>query len=93
MRSLSTTTGIPYRSLHNYLSGSNRMPADVYVQICRTLGVDTQYITQASFHLQAWPLFDALWAVFGDGLFDLRAYPAPPAYMTCSATARRRPQL
>jgi len=80
MRSLADRTGIPYRSLQNYLSGTTRMPASAYVQICNVMGVDNQYILQGNFHLQFMQLWDALWIAFGDGLADLSYKPSTTGF-------------
>lgn len=75
MKRLSARTGLPYRTLQNYLLGTARMPASAYVMICRELGIDNQYVLQGNFHLQFAPLWDALWDVFGDFLSALRHEP------------------
>lgn len=75
MTALASATKIPYRSLQNYLSGRSKMPASVYVTICNALGIDNQYVSQGTFHLQLAPLYDAFWRVFGDGLLELRSLP------------------
>lgn len=75
MKALSEDTGIPYRSIQNYLSGSTRMPADVYVQILEVLGVDNQYILYGNFHLKHWPLWDSLWQSLGDSLVNTEFKP------------------
>ncbi|MFB2553226.1 helix-turn-helix domain-containing protein [Ensifer soli] len=65
MKSLSADIGLPYRSLQNYLSGSNRIPTDVYVKILELLGIDNQYIMEGNFDLKYWPLWDSLWSSLG----------------------------
>ena len=75
MKALSQDTGVPYRSIQNYLSGGTRMPADVYVQILEVLGVDNQYILHGNFHLKHFPLWDSLWAALGDSLVNTEFRP------------------
>lgn len=75
MTSLAKTTGLPYRTVQNYLSGTTRMPAAAYIQICDALGINNQFVTQGTFHLQFAHLYDALWKVLGDGLLDLKSLP------------------
>ncbi|WP_057462601.1 helix-turn-helix transcriptional regulator [Pseudovibrio sp. POLY-S9] len=61
LKHMSEKIGLPYRSLQNYMSGKTRLPADVYVLMCQELGVDNQYVMQGNFHLERWPLYDAIW--------------------------------
>jgi len=75
IKSMSESTGLPYRSLQNYLSGSSRLPADVYVKILEVLDVDNQYIMEGTFHLKYWPLWDSLWASLGDSLVNTEYKP------------------
>jgi transcriptional regulator with XRE-family HTH domain len=73
MRDLSSATGIPYRSVQNYLTGKSRMPAAVLVEICQAMTIDVEYVLNGTMNAQKWPLFDALWDAFGDFLLDLEA--------------------
>ena len=75
-KKLSQATDIPYRSIQNYLSGTTRMPATAYVQICDVLGIDNQYVLEGNFELHHMILWDALWDVIGDGLLDVKLLPA-----------------
>lgn len=75
MRALSERTGLPYRSLQNYLSGTTRMPASVYVQMCQQLGIDNQFVLERNFQLRYHPLWDALHRVLGDALVTIRHQP------------------
>jgi lambda repressor-like predicted transcriptional regulator len=70
MRALSERTGLPYRSLQNYLSGTTKMPASAYVLICENLGIDNQYVLEGNFQLRYHPLWDALFRVLGNGLLS-----------------------
>ena len=72
MRMLSDARGVPYRSVQNYLSGKSRMPADVFVSFCSYLDVDINYIRTGKFNIYHWSLWDALYDVFGDGIFDFK---------------------
>lgn len=74
-RQLSEYTGIPYRSIQNYLSGTTKMPAVVYIKICTALGIDNQYVLQGNFELHHMDLWDALWDALGDGLLDVKLLP------------------
>ncbi len=71
LTAVSKEIGVPYRSLQNYLSGTSRMPAVVYVQICEYLEVDNQYVLDQSFEFSHNAFWDALWTVFGDGLLSV----------------------
>ncbi|XYD09645.1 helix-turn-helix transcriptional regulator [Methylobacterium sp. NMS12] len=41
---LAQLTGVPYRSLQNYLTRKTDMPASVYLKICAQLGLDPFYV-------------------------------------------------
>lgn len=43
-RELSTVTGIPYRTLQNYLLGIHEMPAEALRRICRALDISADWI-------------------------------------------------
>lgn len=89
MRALSERTGIPYRSLQNYMSGT-KMPAGVYVQICEELGVDNQFVLEGHFQLRYHPLWDALFTVLGDGLLKARFEPIPEEFDEARHRERQR---
>ncbi|QND52786.1 helix-turn-helix transcriptional regulator [Phyllobacterium sp. 628] len=72
MRDLSEATDIPYRTLQNYLSGKTKMPASTLIAICDLLRIDLKFILEGEFDVAHWPLYDALWATFGDFLLDLK---------------------
>lgn len=44
IRSLSTSSGIPYRTLQNYLAGTRSMPASALHAICRALDISADLI-------------------------------------------------
>ncbi len=67
-RELSKRTDIPYRSIQNYLTGTTKMPATVYLKICKELGVDNQYVLHGSFQLFQPILHEAVSEVIGENL-------------------------
>jgi hypothetical protein len=65
IRSVSVNTGIPYRSLQNYLAGKSRMPASVYLNLCNELAITNDYVIHRTFQLDHEPLTRALTATLG----------------------------
>ena len=73
MRGLSHDTGIPYRSLQNYFSGTSKMPAGVLLQLCEALGVNSDYIFHRHFSRSQTIIREAVWETFGEAV--LKAQP------------------
>jgi transcriptional regulator with XRE-family HTH domain len=48
---IAAETGIPYRSLQNYLRRASRMPLAAYLDICRSIGVPPDYPIEKRFKL------------------------------------------
>lgn len=51
LREVSAQTGVPYRSLQNYLSGSTPIPLDVLARICTVYTISADYIIHGTYLL------------------------------------------
>lgn len=71
IRTLSRDLDIPYRSMQNYLSGKNRIPATVLISILDKLGVDLHYMRYRDHMLRHSDLYDAIWDTLGDNLLTI----------------------
>ena len=69
IRSLSDETGIPYRSLQNYFSGTSKMPAGVLLKLCQELSINSDYLAHGTFQLPHTTLRDALYRSLGEAAF------------------------
>lgn len=77
IRSVSVSTGIPYRSLQNYLSGTSKMPAAVFLALCEDLGVNSNFIRHGFFGIQPSTVEDALWRTLGETVLHGRPTGTP----------------
>lgn len=71
LRELSRAIDVPYRSIQNYLSGENRMPAIVLVRALEVLGSDTRYLRTGDNLLRHSDILDAIWLTIGDELLAI----------------------
>ncbi|MEN3794587.1 helix-turn-helix transcriptional regulator [Fulvimarina sp. MAC3] len=71
VKDLGEATGIPYRSLQNYMMGRTRMPASTLVAISRLIDLEIRDFDDQKRRMHKWHLYDALWTIFGDQLPNL----------------------
>ncbi len=60
LTSLAEQTGLPYRSLQNYMRQTSRMPLAAYLDICKALGVPAEYPVERRFKLDHHALQQAI---------------------------------
>lgn len=68
MRTLSEDTGIPYRSVQNYLSGKHGIPLDVFKKICSRLGLSSDWVLFGEIKFNHHVLTEVLIKSMGDVL-------------------------
>lgn len=71
LKTLSRDLEIPYRSLQNYISGQNRIPATILILILDRLGIDLHYLRNRDHLLRHADLYDAIWESLGDNLVEI----------------------
>lgn len=62
---LARDTGIPYRSLQNYLSKKSPLPLTAYLKICSRIGITPDYPISDRFRIEKYPLQQAIIDVMG----------------------------
>jgi hypothetical protein len=65
---LASQIGVPYRSLQNYMAGTSRMPLDVYLRICGSIGITPDYPIAGRFRLDHHALQRAIADTLGESL-------------------------
>ncbi len=86
-RDLSSTLGVPYRSVQNYLSGDTRIPAVFFIEVCRYIGVEMEYFGRGDFRPDFESLSDAVAAAIKESSVARPPKPEPNPTLVARMTA------
>lgn len=63
MRTISEHLEIPYRTVQNYISGSQKIPAIFLLKVCHLTGIEPSFFIYEDFKLNYWDMYDAVFEV------------------------------
>lgn len=88
VRALSEHLNIPYKTLHNYLSGSQKIPAVFLLRACHLLYLDPSYLIYGTFKPFRPDLYDAVYSTLDEHAL-MPALPRPTAPEWASVASQR----